>query len=146
MGANERPVTLPSGGTAWVVDVRSHAQADILRRHHLRVNRYMTRTRNPDGTSSSDWKPDLSPEEQEAKDDLTLSAGALYIRTLTKRWEGVASNEGEPLTFPDDIERMRDDDMEALASNLLANGEPDPKDDATSGSLPPPAPFPATPI
>ena len=104
--ANERKVTLPGGGTAWISTLADHAQAKVLRRIRLRLARYIDR----DG----EWRIDLTPEERDAKDDLILESVAVNVRTLTLRWEHVLAPNGDPLTFPDDVERMAERDIEAL--------------------------------
>ena len=101
----ERRIDLPRGGVAWFSTEPTHAQAKELRRHNLRVARFVTET---------GFRTDLTPDEMDAKDELLLASGSLYIRTLVARWEGVTSPAGDELTFPDDIERMAEVDAEAL--------------------------------
>jgi hypothetical protein len=107
---NERRVTLPGGGTAWVTTMADHAQAKVLRRIRLRLARYIDR--------EGDWRADLTPEDQDAKDDLILEATALNVRTLTLRWEGVTAPNGDVLTFPEDVERMAERDIDFLFEAL----------------------------
>ena len=117
----ERRIELPRGGVAWYSTEPTHAQAKELRRHNLRLARFVT---------ESGFRTDLTPEEMDAKDDLLLGSGSLYIRTLTVRWEGVTSPEGDALTLPDDIERMAEVDAEALydaiATDRRAEGNAQP--------------------
>ena len=114
---NERKVELPSGGTAWIATVWDHRQATVMRRTHYRLRRYTNR----DG----EWREDLTREEQDEKDELVLEATALHVRTLVRRWENVRSPAGDELSFPDDVERMAEPDIQAIVA-AIGNGEASP--------------------
>lgn len=142
--SNEREVKLPSGGIVYVLDVVPHSAATTLRKHHLRIGRYMGATRDLDGAPTREFRADLTSEQLDEKDDLITGTEALYIRTLTIRWEGVTSAFGEPLTFPDDVERMREPDLQHLAGVLFA-GRADPNaPEPPSGSSSEPETSPTT--
>lgn len=120
---NETEVKLPSGGTAWITSTISHAQAKVLELHQLRLSRLMGNVRQPDNTFTSDWRPDLTEEDLDRRDALMQQTSELQIRTLTKRWSGVADIDGEPLSFPDDIDRMQQVDFLALFTAATARGD-----------------------
>ena len=142
---NEKRIDLPSGGAAFVMDVVPHSAATALRRHHLRIGRYMGPARDLDGNQVQDWRNDLTSEELDAKDELILQTEPTYIRALTLRWEGVTDAEGHSLTFPEDVERMQEPDLMLLAVTLMA-GRRDPKSAPPSESSSEPESSPPTPI
>ena len=120
MAENERSIALPSGGIVYAVAVINHHDATILRRHHLRLGRFMGPTRDSEGGRTSEYRADLTPTELDAKDELILATEGLYIRTLVRCWSGVTAG-GEPLAFPDDVDRMDERDYQYLAGDLLTS-------------------------
>lgn len=142
---NERAVQLPSGGVAYVYDVVPHSAATVIRKHYMRMNRFMGPVRDLDGNIGRDYRNDLTPEQMDEKDALILETEGLYVRTMTLRWEGVTDPSGEALTFPDDVDRMQERDFLVLANTLIA-----PRADPNAGgpqseSSPEPESSPTTP-
>ena len=116
---NEKPVTLPSGGVAYIPEAMSYGQGRALRLHHHRINRYTGLVRNAEGEMVRGYRNDLSPAELDERDQLIEGTHPVYVRTLVTRWENVKDANGEELRLPDDVERMRDDDMTFLGLYLL---------------------------
>jgi hypothetical protein len=110
----EKPVTLPGGGTAWVATMLSHAQATTLRLNSMRISRFVVPVRGEEGETTQDWRGGLSAAQEEERDRLVLDTSALHVRTITTRWSGVKDRDGNELAFPEDIERMTEDDFQAL--------------------------------
>lgn len=143
--ANERAIHLPGGGTAYAYDVVPHSAAVILRKHHLRIGRFMGPVRDLDGTPTRDFRADLTTDQLDEKDDLITSTEGVYIRALTLRWEGVKDVAGEPLAFPGDVDRMSEPDFQSLAGALLAgradpNASEPPSDSSSEAGSPPTTP------
>lgn len=121
---NEKRIDLPSGGIVYITARPSHEQATALRRHSLKIARYIGPTRDAEGRSGgTGWRTDLTSEQLDEKDALILESPRLHIRTLTRRWENVNDAEGGPLSFPDDIARMSEEDFDALFEAVTAGKE-----------------------
>ena len=144
---NEKPVTLPSGGVAYIPEAMSYGQGRALRLHHHRINRYIGQVRNAAGEMVRDYRTDLSPEELDERDRLLEETSPLYVRTIVTRWENVKDANGEELRFPEDVERMRDDDLTFLGQHLLdMRKRADPNDSQASPTASsPPDSSPTTP-
>ena len=114
---NEQSFTVPSGGTAWFTTVPTHGQANTLRRSRLRLSRFLA-------TDRDGWRDGLTPDEQDARDEAVIESTSLTVRTLVSRWEGVRAPNGDPLTFPDDVDRMAEGDIQALFAAITTSGQP----------------------
>lgn len=125
MTDNLRPVSLPGGGTAWILNVWPHAEASVIKRHFLRRSLYTEDARDLDGMPVSRIRRDLTPEQQDEWAALADETRPLHVRTFTRRSEGVTDAFGEPISLPEQTERMRADDLESLAMEIL-KGSADP--------------------
>ncbi len=135
---NERKVTLPSGGSAWIVERWPHGLATTVRRHHLRIAQFFGSSR--DGENA--LRRDLTEEEREQYTTLLANTETLYVRTFTTRWD-VTGPDGTALTFPDDIDAMDEHDFAALTAAILERradpnaGEPPSESSSEPASSPP---------
>lgn len=125
MTDNLRPVALPGGGTAWILNVWPHAEATVVKRYYLRRSLFTGEARGLDGEPIVRVRTDLTTEQQEQWAELAADATSLHVRTFTRRSEGVTDAFGEAISLPEQTDRMRADDLEYLAQEIL-KGSADP--------------------
>lgn len=110
-------VAVPSGGRAWVRTRLSHERATALRALAVSVvpPRSLARLAAAGGLGREETAAEALADADLAE---AIRAQARLqaetIRLCVARWEGVLDPDGERLEFPDGVERMDDDDFDAL--------------------------------